>query len=95
MSLTVRPAPQPLTFLADALPDTALNKPYAAPMPVTGGTPPFRFLLLQGAWPEGLTLDERTGMVTGKPIRPTETPAELAVRVEPASGDARAALGSA
>lgn len=86
VNLTVRPAPQPLTFLADALPDAALNKPYKAPVPVAGGSPPLRYGITQGTLPEGLSFDEQTGLVTGTPSRPTETPVELTVRGASADG---------
>jgi len=92
VKLTVRPAPQPLTFLADALPDAALNKPYKTSVPVAGGIHPLRFHLTQGTLPDGLIFDEHMGLVMGTPPRLTKAPAELTVQVVSADGPTREQL---
>ena len=40
---------------------------YASPLQVSGGLPPFRFWVAQGALPSGLSLNASTGVISGDP----------------------------
>ena len=41
--------------------------PYASPVTVTGGTPPYTYALTGGALPPGLSLNTSTGVISGTP----------------------------
>jgi hypothetical protein len=52
------------------LPAAFLHRPYARPVPAQGGSPPYRYLLLNGDLETaGLTLSP-DGMVSGVPVQP-------------------------
>lgn len=52
------------------LPDATAGAPYAASVAVTGGVSPFKFELLNGTLVAGLTLDAKTGLISGNVPRP-------------------------
>lgn len=49
------------------LPDGQVIQPYIQQVQQVGGVPPISFQISAGALPEGLTLDEETGIITGVP----------------------------
>lgn len=44
-----------------------VGEPYSSEVTVVGGTPPYTFEIISGTLPDGLTLDENTGAITGTP----------------------------
>jgi len=56
---------QPLE-LGAALPDGAVGTTYSASLSITGGLPPYSFVLMDGSLPPGLTLSD-SGTVAGTP----------------------------
>ncbi len=69
------PVPQPeaqlppLELLTTALPDGVIGRDYFAQLRARGGVPPYRWSLVGGALPEGLTFDGRLGVIAGVPTQ--------------------------
>jgi Putative Ig domain/Beta-propeller repeat len=63
-SMTIHAFPRILTR---TLPFAAAGRPFDLKLAVTGGTPPVGFLVGSGSLPSGLTLDETSGALEGKP----------------------------
>lgn len=53
-----------LTFITEGLPDFPVNKPKTVTIEASGGRPPYRFKIMEGALPKGLTLSE-SGTISG------------------------------
>jgi outer membrane autotransporter protein len=60
--------------------------PVAAPMTARGGTGPYRFAIVRGALPEGLTLDGTSGQISGRARRAGSE--QVTLQVTDAHGDA-------
>ena len=56
-----------LEITAGTLPVGALHENYKATVSITGGTPPYTWILVDGALPPGLKLDPSTGAIVGQP----------------------------
>src|ERR1700735_623573 len=56
-----------LEMTAGTLPVGALHENYQATVSIAGGTPPYTWILVDGALPPGLTLDPSSGAIVGKP----------------------------
>jgi hypothetical protein len=56
-----------LTVDPPALPDGTVNIPYNQTITASGGTPPYTFTVTAGALPDGLTLNNSTGLISGTP----------------------------
>lgn len=63
-TLVVGPA---LTFTTAVLPDATVNQPYSVTLAAAGGTPPYRFSIVQGVLPSQLNLD-LNGVISGTPL---------------------------
>src|SRR5262249_21173792 len=50
-----------------ALPGSTAGAAYSAPLAATGGVAPYDWTLDDGSLPDGLTLDESSGMISGTP----------------------------
>ena len=57
----------PLAITTAALLDGTLNTPYNARVGAIGGTRPYRWMILSGALPSGISLNATTGAITGTP----------------------------
>jgi PASTA domain/Putative Ig domain len=59
---------QPLAITSTTLPDGFTNTAYSATLQFTGGTPPVNWsVVTPSALPAGLTLDDASGTISGKP----------------------------
>jgi hypothetical protein len=56
-----------LCFVTTTLPDGDLNSFYRLSLIVSGGTAPLSYSIRNGSLPSGITLDSKTGLVTGTP----------------------------
>ena len=65
-----------LTFITESLPDFQLNQLAQFQIQAAGGTPPYRFQIVDGALPAGLHLNP-SGEITGKPTAVTDTTAPV------------------
>jgi len=65
LSITISPAP--LVVTTEALPDGQRGAPYDALLEATGGVAPLAWSVIDGALPEGLSLDASTGEISGTP----------------------------
>jgi putative Ig domain-containing protein/TIR domain-containing protein len=65
---------------------TSRGAPYRAKISVGGGVPPYRFMLDDSALPAGLSLDDSTGKITGRPRNGGEC--TFTVKVTDAAGNA-------
>lgn len=61
-----------LTFITESLPDFHVGVPANFQIEVSGGTPPYRFEITDGALPAGLTLDKH-GRIRGTPTQEADT----------------------
>ncbi|MEO0601988.1 MAG: putative Ig domain-containing protein, partial [Myxococcota bacterium] len=63
------------------------GQPYTAPLSATGGAPPYTWSVLEGALPNGLSLDSTTGLVSG--TLTDGVPTSVQFRVTDSSGEQR------
>lgn len=63
-------APVTLTITTRSLPEAIASTTYRATLTAVGGTPPYRWSIIQGTLPTGLTLDRATGVISGVPTKP-------------------------
>ena len=72
-SLTINPEPQqcqPLSITSPAnMPDAMVNQAYSYQIQTSGGQAPITFTMVSGSMPQGLTLNNSTGAVTGTPTK--------------------------
>ncbi|HXG68308.1 MAG TPA: putative Ig domain-containing protein, partial [Blastocatellia bacterium] len=68
LSLTVRPA-APLTITTRELPRGAVGIIYSQPLGASGGQTPYNWSLQSGNLPDGVTLNQATGILSGTPER--------------------------
>jgi hypothetical protein len=52
-----------------SFPTAEIGRPYSAKVSASGGLPPYAYKLASGSLPAGLVLDEKTGVVRGKPTQ--------------------------
>lgn len=73
LKLTVKPfvshtVTTPLAInTTSPLPEGTVNTPYNQPLLAAGGTPPYSWSITGGEKPPGLELDQKTGVLSGKP----------------------------
>ncbi len=72
-SLTINPEPQqcqPLSITSPAnMPDAMVNQAYSYQIQTSGGQAPITFTMVSGSMPQGLTMNDSTGAVTGTPTK--------------------------
>jgi len=66
-NVTFNVAPIAPTIITKTLPDGAVQLPYSANPIAQGGTPSYTWSVKTGSIPTGLTLDVKTGAITGTP----------------------------
>ena len=75
-SSSANPNPNSIV-ISPNLPPAVVGSAYRALLSVTGGTSPYQFSIAEGSLPNGLTLDEKTGLISGTPTT-ASTPAVAA-----------------
>lgn len=58
--------PEPLTILTNSLPNGTVNSPYSANLEANGGTLPYKWAIISGSLPVGLSLTS-AGLISGTP----------------------------
>ncbi len=66
-------AASPLRFVKLTLPDAVQGSAYRASVSVTGARAPYAFHVASGQLPPGLTLDQNTGTISGRPAAAGES----------------------
>jgi len=84
LSITVSPAPPPLSITTASLPAGALGQSYSQTLQATGGTGARTWSISAGTLPKGLDLNAGTGAISGTPTA-TGT-SSFTVRVADAAG---------
>ena len=69
LSLVVKPEAPPVVLTA-VLPNGNVGVGYSVNLTATGGTKPYRWSVVSGTLPDGLSLDSATGAITGIPTQP-------------------------
>ncbi|HEX6503600.1 MAG TPA: Ig domain-containing protein [Terriglobales bacterium] len=72
-------AAPPLAITTEVLPPPLLHQQYQAPLQATGGVPPLHWKVSRGNLPDGLNLDESSGVISGVPTKLGES--EITVSV--------------
>lgn len=69
VTITVIAAPiaSPVTITTTTLPEAKAGRPYSATVAATGGSAPYRWTVVGGQLPGGITLDSATGVLSGRP----------------------------
>lgn len=67
--IKIAPASAP-AIMTSSLADGAVNEPYTGALFAKAGVPPYSWLVDSGDLPDGLTLDQDTGTITGTPTAP-------------------------
>ena len=62
------PPPAALTITTSALANAQVGTAYTATLAATGGTAPYTWALMTGTFPPNLSLDAKTGTISGTPI---------------------------
>jgi sugar lactone lactonase YvrE len=65
--LTLMVTVKPLSITTTALPPAYTGQPYTATLAGTGGVPPFTWSVASGHLPAGVTLNAKTGVLSGTP----------------------------
>ncbi len=57
----------PLNIVTTSLPEAKTGTSYSQALEATGGVPPYTWNVVDGQLPQGLTLDQQTGVISGAP----------------------------
>ncbi len=79
LSLNVRPAPLPVRILTADVPGGRAGQSYALTLSATGGYAPYEWRVAGGELPPGLSLDDKTGRISGTPVKAGTWNASLTV----------------
>lgn len=79
-----------LEIVSRALPTGVQGEPYGEQVKATGGAPPYAWATVEGNLPDGLSLEEGTGFISGLPTATAAGTSTFTIRVT----DARARPGS-
>jgi Putative Ig domain len=72
-SQSVTISPTTLHVATTSLPSGQVGTAYSATLAASGGTPPYQWFVLNGAFPPGLTLAAPTGVISGTPTTAENT----------------------
>ncbi len=72
-ALSIAVAGQGLTITTPTLPDGSINAAYSQTLAASGGTSPYTWAIVSGSLPAGLTLDPKSGTLSGTPSGPPAT----------------------
>ncbi|MHC4713163.1 MAG: putative Ig domain-containing protein [Planctomycetota bacterium] len=67
LSITINAAPDPVVITTSSLPDGQKGVAYSQTLQATGGVLPYTWSIVAGKLPNGLSLDEATGEISGTP----------------------------
>jgi len=84
-SLKINPHPSVLTIKDESLPDGMVGAPYTAALLASGGSGEYQWTVVSPAMPSGLTLDAKTGSISGTPGSLAEGTASVSVQVSDGS----------
>lgn len=97
LSITTKPATAPpLAITTTTLPDAQVGVSYSAQIDATGGQSPYKYSIVAGALPDGLSLDPASGAISGTPTTAAVGTDGFTVAVDdstPASSSASVATG--
>ncbi len=71
LTITINTAAPTFAISTSSLPNGSVGTPYDQILSATGGTAPFTWSILSGALPAGLSLNAKTGEITGAPTAAT------------------------
>jgi hypothetical protein len=80
----------PLQITTSSLPDATVGEPYSATLQAIGGIPPYKWKVVSGTLPAGLTLSKSSGTISGTPSS-TATTSTFQVKVKDSSATAEKA----
>jgi hypothetical protein len=83
LSITINP-PAPPNITTTTLPAGTLGQPYSQSLQAIGGTGARTWSIIAGTLPQGLNLDQTTGVISGTPIVPGTS--SFTVQVQDAAG---------
>jgi hypothetical protein len=89
-TVTVTVTPPVMTLLTTSLPTGKVGVPYSTTLQASGGTTPYLWLVTGGFLPPGLRLDPKTGVLSGRPLKPCSF--KVGITVTDSSGPARESL---
>jgi hypothetical protein len=92
LPVTIQIVP-PVSITTTTLPNGSFGTGYSAFVQATGGVPPYRFAVVGGSLPSGLSLDPDTGAITGTPngaIGTSNFVVEVRDSLDPAQTDTEA-----
>jgi hypothetical protein len=80
----------PLSITTTSLPDATIGVPYSTTLQAIGGIPPYKWKVVTGTLPAGLTLSKSSGTISGTPSS-TATTSTFQVKVKDSSATAEKA----
>lgn len=80
----------PLTITNTSLPAGTVGQTYTASLEVSSGNPPYKWTVVSGHLPRGLTLNKATGLITGTPTAKSATSTFTIEVVDSKVGDPKA-----
>ena len=69
-SLSITVIASTIAITTSSLPDGVIGNPYSQTLAASGGTPPYTWSIASGSLPAGITLDPKTGTLSGTPTGP-------------------------
>ena len=68
-AFTITVAVRPLVIADAAIPESRVGQPFSLQLNASGGIPPYRWRLLEGSMPPGITFNPDTGLISGSPTQ--------------------------